>query len=147
MSYEEFLELKRKYRVCCEWNDELTEFNPDSAFIICDNHRTQISYKNENTFGVLSFGREKYKKALEELGVPYEYSNNAEGVGTEHEYFIDFKYLDKCIHVFKPKKSPKNFVYPFSRRNITTWLRFCRNVDEEYYDKKLKEYISKEGDE
>lgn len=147
MSYEEFLELKKKYRLCCEWNDELTEFNENSAFIICDNNRTQIWYKDENTFGVLSYGRERYKNDLDKLNIFYEYVNNAEGMGTEHQYFINFNYFDKCINVFKPKSAPKNFVYPFSRRNITTWLRFCRNIDEKYYDRKLKDFICKEGEE
>lgn len=142
MSYEDFLELKRKYRVCCEWNDELTEYNPDSAFIIGDNYRTQIWFKNENTFGVLFFGREKYLNGLRKLNIPFVYSNDTETGGSEHEYFIDFKYFYECIDIFKPKLAPKNFVYPFSRRNINIWLRFCRNFDYNYYNKKLEENIS-----
>lgn len=146
MSYDEFLNLKNRYRICCEWDDTLKEFNPNSAFIIGDNYRTQIWYKNNDTFGILFYGREKYSEILNKLNVPFEYSNDSETGGTEHEYFINFKYFDKCINIFKPKLSPKNSVYPFSKRNINIWLRFCRNIDYDYYNKKLEKNISDIGE-
>lgn len=148
MTYDEFLELKHKYRLSAEWNDDLTECSKDSAFIICDDYKTQIWYKNESTFGVLSYGREKYIEGLKKLGIPYVYFNDKELTGgSEHQYFIDFKYLDKCIKLFKPKLSPKNFVQPLSKRNINIYLRFMRNIDYDYYEKKLRENISKNGEE
>lgn len=146
MTYEDFLELKRKYRVCCEWNNTLTECNPDSVFIIADKFKTQIWYKNEDTFGVLSYGREKYIEKLKKLEIPFEYRNDSNGGGSEHEYFIDFKYFDKCIDIFNPKLAPLNAVSPFSKRNINLYLRFCRNIDYDYYNKKLLANIQGEED-
>lgn len=138
MLYSDFLKLNKQYRVCCEWDCSLKECNKDSAFIIADNFRTQIYWKNDKTFGVLNYGKERYSEKLDALNVPYE----LDGEGYENLYFIDFKYFEKCIQVFNPKKSPSNSVSPFSVKNINNYLRFCRNIDKDFYGKKLEERIA-----
>lgn len=143
MDYKDFLKLNKDYRVCCEWSNDLTECNKESAFIIADSFRTQVYWRDENTFGVLNYGKERYSSMLDNLKVPY----SVEGEGYENLYFIDFKYFDKCIHVFKPKKAPSNSVSPFSKKNINNYLRFCRNIDKEYYGKKLDERIAGNSEE
>lgn len=143
MTYEQFLKLNKSYRICCDWDDTLTKCNKESAFIIADNFRTIIYWKDNDTFGVLNYGKERYSSQLDKLKVEYEMDDD----GYENVYFIDFKYFEKCIKVFNPKKSPSNSVSPFSVKNINNYLRFMRNIDKEYYGKKLEQNIGGNSEE
>lgn len=143
MEYDEFLKLNKRYRMGCEWDNSLSECNKDSAFIIADSYRTAI-YWHKDKFEVLFYGREKYIPELKKLKIEFEHTSESEGGGFEHTYFIDWKYFEKCIKIFKPKLSPKNSVNPFSVRNKNIFLRFMRNIDYEYYDTLLAKNIADE---
>ena len=141
MSYEDFLKLNSKYRLSAEWDNTLKEVNKDSAFIIADNYKAQIWWYNDTTFKVLYYGIEKYKKLLDDLGVEYTWTSDRKNGGLEHEYVIDFKYFDKVIEIFNPKKSPSKKVNPFSVRNQNIYLRFMRNIDYDFYNNLLEKNI------
>lgn len=140
MKYEEFIKLNKRFRIICEWDNTLSECNPDSAFIYCDEGKGQIYLLNEKTMRFIYFtSTSSFKDEMDKRKIPCDwYRLNGEQI-----LDFDVKYFEKAIDIFRPKPSPKNSVPVTSIKNHNLFLRIMRNCDLNYYSKILEKNIAK----
>lgn len=142
MSYEEFLCLNNKYRMICEWDDDLRGCNKESCFIPCYHNKGIIYWKSEDKMGLIMFTTPtvplEKAKLKTQIDVVF---------GELGEYYIEFNPSDIEIiaECFLAKKQTSRPIPPHSVRNITTFLRVMQNVHSRYKEK-LEEYIDKNRD-
>lgn len=139
MTLEQFKETNDKYRVICEFDDNLCCVDKDSVMIPVYDNKGFIYWLEENKLGMVMFSSpniiiEKIKK---------EYDIEIYSFGELQEYYLEFdsKYLDIIAKFFKAKKQIKAKIPPNSIRNITTFLRIMSNIHPRYKEK-LEKYIA-----
>lgn len=143
MSFDEFLELNNRYRLVCEWDDDLEFCDKKSCFIPCYNNKGMIYWNGEDKLSILMFSSPSVPLERLERDVKIK----LEPFGELGEYYLEFnpKDIDIIADYFKAKKQALRPIPPHSIRNITTFLRVMQNVHPRY-KKKLEEYIDKHRD-
>lgn len=133
MTYEEFLEINKRYRVICDWDDDLEVCNKESTFIPCWDNRGMLYWIDENRLGLILFSSPY--NAVEEF--KEKHNIELECFGEKSNYFLEVKddMVEKVLQVFKAKKQAQRPVPPHSIRNITTFLRVMQNIHERYKEK------------
>lgn len=139
MTLEQFKETNDRYRVICEFDDNLYCGDKDSVMIPVYNNKGFIYWLDDNKLGMIMFSSpnaiiEKIKK---------EHNIDIYSFGELQEYYLEFnsKYLDIIAKFFKAKKQIKVKIPPHSIRNITTFLRIMSNIHPRYKEK-LEKYIA-----
>lgn len=132
MTLKQFGELNKKYRVICEYDDNLVLRDKESFIIPILNNKGYCYWNGEDKLSMICFKspknnidmlKEKYNIALDVFG---EYS----------EYYIEFnpKDIDKVAECFEFREAPKRPVNPLSEDNINLWLRVMQNISPRYKD-------------
>lgn len=133
MTYEEFLELNKRYRVICDWDDDLEFCDKEATFIPCWDNRGMVYWIDENRLGLIIFSSPY--NAVEEF--KEKYNIELECFGEKSNYFLEIHddMVEKVLQVFKAKKQAQRPISPHSIRNVTTFLRVMSNVHERYKEK------------
>ncbi len=139
MTLAEFKKLNKKYRMVCDWDDELKNCNKDSFFIPCWNNNGMICWKDNKTMEIIMFSSPT--NILEKLNSKYGIKLESFGELGEYTVKIDRGVdYEKVFECFKAKAQAKQPIPPHSNRNITLFLRVMQNIHPRY-KKQLEGYI------
>lgn len=132
MTFDEFKQLNKVYRLICDRDENLNVTDKESMFLPCYKYKGMIYWVNDETLGLCIFVAPTIP--LETL--KSKYNIQLETYGEKGNWSLYFKpeIYEQVFDSFLALKQPKNRVQPHSNKNDNKFLRVFSNISPRYKD-------------